>query len=117
MPNLRSLTDPKTKIYTSPTLPGSSKKALLNPSSSQESAWTSSTVPSSIHLSFPAPVPHATHFAITFQGGFAASAIMVYLAMAPREGSSDIELGLMMAKRVYPEDKSSRQVFEYVPQD
>jgi hypothetical protein len=37
---------------------------------------------------------------------------MVYVAMAPREGSSEVELGLMMARRVYPEDKSSRQVFE-----
>lgn len=99
----------------STTLPGSSKKHLLSPSSSSgENPPWSSTAPSSLQLSFPAPVA-ATHVAFTFQGGFVGTSVSVWVAEekdAEKEGV--IRLGLELGGKVYPEDRNKRQIFEQV---
>lgn len=99
----------------STTLPGSSKKHLLSPSSSggENPPW-SSTAPSSLQLSFPTPVA-ATHVAFTFQGGFVGTSVGVWVAEekdAEKEGV--IRLGLELGGKIYPEDRNKRQIFEQV---
>lgn len=39
---------------------------------------------------------------------------MVYVATRSGTKESEVDLGLMMGGRIYPEDKNKRQVFEYV---
>ncbi|AFR95412.1 hypothetical protein C343_03510 [Cryptococcus neoformans C23] len=102
-----------TKVTVSTTLPGSSKKHLLSPSSSggENPPW-SSTAPSSLQLSFPTPVA-ATHVAFTFQGGFVGTSVGVWVAEekdAEKEGV--IRLGLELGGKIYPEDRNKRQIFE-----
>ncbi len=74
----------------------------------------------------PIEVGAATHFAITFQGGFAGTSMMLSVGMPRgsgegRVGEADAGLevrvgeeqsGLVRAGRVWAEDNSRRQVFE-----
>ena len=93
--------------------PGSSKRAILDPSS--EGCWTSNSTPSSLHLIFPTPISGATQLALTFQGGFVGTRATLYVATRlPRSSDSDISLGLMMGGKLYPEDKNKRQIFRLV---
>ena len=69
-------------------------------------------MPSSIHLVFPTPVENATHIALMFQGGFVGTTAVVYVATRRGHESSEIDLGLSMGGKIYPEDKNKRQVFE-----
>ncbi|WWC65646.1 uncharacterized protein I303_108267 [Kwoniella dejecticola CBS 10117] len=109
--SLRSVLDPKTvKVSVSSTAPGSSKKHLLNPSASDEGIPWSSNIPSSLHLTFDTPV-QASHFALTFQGGFVSTAVSVWVARS-EDAEGGVGLGLMMGGKIYPEDRNKRQVFE-----
>ncbi|WWD20104.1 hypothetical protein CI109_104578 [Kwoniella shandongensis] len=110
--NLRNVLDPKVvKVAVSSTTPGSSKKNLINPSSSDEDQPWSANVPSHLHLTFPEPIS-ATHFALTFQGGFVATSAAVWVARVEDRDGKAVGLGLMMGGKVYPEDRNKRQVFE-----
>ncbi|OCF77791.1 hypothetical protein I204_01792 [Kwoniella mangroviensis CBS 8886] len=107
----RNVLDPKsTKVSVSSTAPGSSKKHLLNPSASDEGQPWSSNIPSSVHLTFDTPI-RASHFALTFQGGFVSTSIAVWVARS-EDAEGGVGLGLMMGGKVYPEDRNKRQVFE-----
>lgn len=88
----------------------SSKKAILKPDN--ETPWTAQKLPSSIHLFFPTPIADASHIALTFQGGFVGTSAVVYIATKPRSSESEVDLGLCMGGKIYPEDKNKRQVFE-----
>lgn len=76
------------------TLPGTRRLSMIK---DDDGAWTSPSSPTAITLDFPAPVT-ASRIAITFQGGFVATSLVV---------SADEVLG-----KVYPEDVNRRQVFE-----
>ncbi|WWC93061.1 uncharacterized protein L201_008025 [Kwoniella dendrophila CBS 6074] len=107
----RNVLDPKnTKVSVSSTAPGSSKKHLLNPSASDEGQPWSSNIPSSVHLTFDTPI-QASHFALTFQGGFVSTAISVWVARS-EDAEGGVGLGLMMGGKIYPEDRNKRQTFE-----
>ena len=98
---------------TSPAASGSNKRSLLAPDPSGESQWTSLSTPAYITLSFDKPLVDATHFAITFQGGFSGTSMMLSFATPTREEDSDKpELGMMLGGRVWADDTSKRQVFE-----
>ncbi|WRT69470.1 uncharacterized protein IL334_006456 [Kwoniella shivajii] len=110
--SLRNVLDPKaTKISVSSTTPGSSKKHLLNPSASDEGQPWSSNIPSSLHLTFDQPIK-ASHFALTFQGGFVSTAISVWVARSEDAEGKSVGLGLMLGGKVFPEDRNKRQVFK-----
>ena len=61
-------------------------------------------LPQHCHLSFPTPIQGATHMALVFQGGFAGTAMSVYVAIEGEE--------LKLGGRLFPEDRNRRQVFE-----
>ncbi|WVO23249.1 uncharacterized protein IAS62_004596 [Cryptococcus decagattii] len=110
--SLKNVLPEGTKLSVSTTLPGSSKKHLLSPSSSGENPPWSSTAPSSLQLYFPTPVA-ATHVAFTFQGGFVGTSMSVWAAEekdAEKEGI--VRLGLELGGKIYPEDRNKRQIFE-----
>ena len=69
-------------------------------------------LPQSVRLSWDGLIP-ATHFAITFQGGFSATSVAVYVAaIRPGKYVDNIKLGTVLAGKVYPKDGNGRQVFE-----
>ncbi|WVO13718.1 hypothetical protein L204_101340 [Cryptococcus depauperatus] len=102
-----------TRLSVSQTLPGSSKKHLLNPDATTgESLPWSSTAPSTLHLIFPQPTP-ATHLALTFQGGFVGTSVNVWVAEeSDSEAEGEVGLGLEYGGKLHPEDRNKRQVFE-----
>jgi len=63
-------------------------------------------------LIFPTPIADATHIALTFQGGFVGNSATVYVAAKARNQETDVDLGLMMGGKIFPEDKNKRQLFE-----
>lgn len=65
-------------------------------------------MPAWISLSFPEPLS-VTKVALTFQGGFVARTVSVRATIAKEGAEEEAECG-----KVYPEDVSRRQVFEYV---
>lgn len=110
----------------------SGKKNLLD--GSDETCWSSAQVrrschnrslhvfdtlrihtqglPQTIHLNWKELIP-ATHFALTFQGGFSATAVSVYVAAErPGRSNGDVALGMAFGGKVYPKDGNGRQVFE-----
>ena len=68
-------------------------------------------LPQTIHLSWSELIP-ATHFALTFQGGFSGTTASVYIAASRPGGQTPLELGMAFAGKVYPKDSNARQVFE-----
>jgi len=112
-PRLERINLRGTKIKVSSTLDSSSgKKNLLD--GSNETCWSSTQgLPQWIHLIFPTPIP-ATHFAVTFQGGFAGTTMKMYVF----EGKDRESVGsanpwaLVFAGRVFARDINARQVFE-----
>ncbi|TYJ54705.1 hypothetical protein B9479_004645 [Cryptococcus floricola] len=125
--SLQSVLPKGTKLITSAPLPGSTKKHILSPDSSSgenlplslsaPSASTSTPSPLAapfVHLVFPAgEAPQASHLALTFQGGFVGTSVNVWVGEeidSEREG--EVELGLELGGRIYPEDKNRRQIFE-----
>lgn len=95
---------------TSPLASSSGKKSSILLDS--EDGITLSSIPAHVHLLFPTHVEGASHVAMTFQGGFAPTSAMVYVATKHKEGSADVDLGLMMGARIHIEDNSKRQVFK-----
>ncbi|EIW71724.1 hypothetical protein TREMEDRAFT_60640 [Tremella mesenterica DSM 1558] len=104
--SLVNLLEPGTKVTVSSTAPQTSKKALLT---SSDECWTSTSLPSFVHLILPNPLNNVTHLALTFQGGFVATTISIYIAF--QAGESDVNLGLAFGGKIYPEDKNKRQIF------
>ncbi|KAL7424927.1 hypothetical protein Q5752_000614 [Cryptotrichosporon argae] len=97
-----------TKVIASATAPGTSRRAVL---SASDDCWTAPACPATLHLIPPAAVP-ARQVALTFQGGFAATSVAVYVAVLPNEDGGDISLGLELGGKIHPEDKNARQVFD-----
>ncbi|KAJ9112630.1 hypothetical protein QFC19_000650 [Naganishia cerealis] len=132
---MKNITPKDCVVRVSSTLDSSSgKKNLLD--GSDETCWSSAQVclisllftslsyvilsirilfqglPQSVRLSWNELIP-ATHFAITFQGGFSATAVSVYVAaLRPGKHVDNLDLGMVLGGKVYPKDGNGRQVFE-----
>ncbi|KAJ9095254.1 hypothetical protein QFC21_005620 [Naganishia friedmannii] len=109
---MKNITPKDCVARVSSTLDSSSgKKNLLD--GSDETCWSSAQgLPQSVRLSWEGLIP-ATHFAITFQGGFSATSVAVYIAaIRPGKYVDDVKLGTVLGGKVYPKDSNGRQVFE-----
>ncbi|KAJ9112711.1 hypothetical protein QFC22_006213 [Naganishia vaughanmartiniae] len=109
---MKNITPKDCVVRVSSTLDSSSgKKNLLD--GSDETCWSSAQgLPQTVRLSWNELIP-ATHFAITFQGGFSATAVSVYVAaVRPAKYVDNITLGMVLGGKVYPKDSNGRQVFE-----
>ena len=49
---------------------------------------------------------------LTFPGGFVGTEAMLYAATQGKGHESEVQMGLMMGGKIFPEDKNKRQVFK-----